>query len=434
MKQYNYYTDENGNSIFPAGTLQAYHVIDELRASEESGERKGYGNIGIALRIQEHVVNYELLEVALNRVINENDQLRSVCVRDGDTICQKIISKLDFHLDVVEAQGNNTDEKMKWAMAYSQSELMKPMDFFNDVMYRIFVIKIADDDNILVIVVQHWMGDGTSINVIFNSTMKYYLHPDSEDIAPPKFIDYIKEQNEFLESDAGKAQIEYWEKQLAGYEPYDFDSIDFGEADNGSDKVFIISLNLIESVAKKYKVTRFNVFHLALHVAISLYTGKYDTVIGATSANRTMKYINTVGFFAKPVLVRLKINSDNDKLSDLLAESVKTFSKGLSNLKALNRTDIIQITSPYQNFIARGEKIYNEIKTSKLNITGQRGIKIAALPAIENEDKLVVAAMGHGSIITDHFVNTLKDYINMVLEVMSSDTEATVADVKSKLL
>ena len=42
--------------------------------------------------------------------------------------------------------------------------------------------------------------------------------------------------------------------------------------------------------------------------------------------------------------------------------------------------------------------------------------------------------MGHGSIITDHFVNTLKDYINVVLEVMSSDTEATVADVKSKLL
>lgn len=434
MKQYEYYTDKEGKSIFPAGTLQAYHVLDELRASEESGERKGYGNIGVGLRLEEHIVDYDLLEAALNRVINENDQLRSVCVRDGDSICQKVISKLDFHLDVIEAHGNDPEEKLKWAMEYSTAELAKPMDFFNDVMYKIFLIRLADNDSILIIIAQHWIGDGTSLSIVFNSTLRYYLHPESEDIAPPKFIDYLKEQNEFLESEAGKAQIEYWNEALSGYEPYDFDSIDFGEATDGSDRIFTIPLDLIKTVAKKYKATRFNAFHFALHIAVSMYTGKYDTVIGASSANRTMKYINTVGFFAKPVLVRVKINSDSDKLSDLLASSIKNFSKGLANLKALGRTDLIQFTNPYQNFVARGGKIFNEIKTSTLNITGQRGIKIGAFPAIENEDKLVIAAMGHGSIITEHFVDTLRDCITTVLEIMSANSEATVADVKKKVL
>lgn len=430
MNSYEYYTDETGNIEFPAGKLQEYHVLDELRASEESGIRKGYGNIGAGLRIEEHILDYKKLEVALNRVINENDQLRSVCIKKGNTITQKIIKKIDFHLDVIEAKGGTIEDKLKWSISFSADELAKPMEFFKDVMYRIFLIRLSDDNNILMILAQHWIGDGTSIGLMFNSALKYYLHPEVDNISPPQFIDYLKELKAFSESFAGEAQRKYWDEQLQDYEPYDFDSIDFGEITDGKDRKFIVPLELVETVAKKYKVTRFNAFHLALHIAISLFTGKNDTVIGASSANRTMKYINTVGFFAKPVLVRVKINSDMDRLSDLLAASVKTFSKGLTNLKTLDRTDLIQFTNPYQNYVARGGKIKKEIKTSTINVSGQRGIKLGAFPAIESEDKLIVAAMGHGTIITERFVNAMRDYIICVLETMISNDEATVGDIK----
>lgn len=430
MNNYEYYTDENGVYEFPTNVCQKLHIKEHIKGWERTGLKKGYGNAGVGIRIKNHKLDYNAFEKAIERVINENDQLRAICVEKDGEYYQKIIKHIDFKLKITEAEGNTFEGKVAFATALAKKICERPYDIFNELSYEFSIIKISDDDNIFMASAHHWIGDGTSLGIIFNEVLNYYLHPDTPHEEKSMFIDFVREIEEFAKTPKGEKQKEYWAEEFAGYEKFDFDKINMGEPSDGIDKSFVIPMSAIDEASRKYKATRFCVFHMALHVAVSLFTGKYDTVIGATSANRSLKYMKCVGFFARPVPIRINIKDDDDKLLDLLNITSKKFSKGLSNLKTADFLDILPFINPYQNFIPSGNKVKQEIESEKLKFPLERTFDIGFVQVVESDDKLIVIMSGNGSIVTNDFIKALQKYLPAVFELLAENENATVADVK----
>ncbi|MEV0520542.1 condensation domain-containing protein, partial [Nonomuraea sp. NPDC050405] len=95
-----------------------------------------------------------------------------------------------------------------------------PFDLASAPPLRITLVRLADDDHVLCVVLHHIIGDGWSLNVLMNDLAAFYLArtegaPVSLPGLPVRYAEYADAQRLH---DAG-ADIGYWTGRLAGATP-----------------------------------------------------------------------------------------------------------------------------------------------------------------------------------------------------------------------
>ncbi len=432
MSEFTFYKDEKGREEFDLAFMQRFMLYNGELNNEMAGEKKGFANVGSAYRIRARL-DAERLEKCIQRVYDENPMTRIIAVDKGNGCYkQKIVTNFKFKLDVIEAQGNTEQERFDFGVDYATKVMQSYLDPFNDISNRIFLVKIADDDYFFTIVTHHWIGDGASLGAIFGSIFRYYADLDAPAVPAGQFIDYIDEENSFKETEAGKKQLEYWDKELEGYEKVDIvNKIScIGTDHSNVDRKYTVDIRKVEKISEANKTSNFQVILLAYHLALSKITGIGDITIGATSACRTAKYMATVGFFAHSAFHRIKIN-DSDKLSDALADSVKIHSKAMSNIRtSFAKYDNLQFNIAYQNYIPTSSSKKQLFELEDIPISSVREINVFYFCPFERKDDMLIMMIGSGKLFPREFRDMLHDWTESMIEVMASDTEATVADVE----
>ena len=181
-------------------------------------------NVGSAYRIRA-AIDPSRLEKCIQRVYDENPMTRILAVDKGDgRYMQKIITNYTFKLDVIEAQGSTEQEKFDYGVEYATKVMQSYLDPFTGISNKIIHINLADEDFFFTIVTHHWIGDGASLGAIFGSIFKYYIDLNAPAVPAGSFIEYIDEEREFKNSDAGKKQLAYWADEFAGYEKIDLEN------------------------------------------------------------------------------------------------------------------------------------------------------------------------------------------------------------------
>lgn len=325
-----YIKDKNGRYEFPVDGL-LISMLDNY--NEDSGMDCTY-NLTVQMGLYGKL-DIARMEKAFNRIIAENDSLRASFSKKGNEYFIRIRESYELSLSITNIDGDTKEDRKK--EAYKQAKIVsdKAIDVYNSVGFMVDVLKIDEDEHLMVMNFHHALSDGTTLGILIATLLEYYKN---EEVVFPKssgtFLEYINEEYEFLNSDLSKEEKKFWEDKFESYKPSEY-TIDENEELTESCLLSHILLNKDEltAIAKKNKTSLFNIVVTIYLMAISKIEGRNDVALSyLLAARNNPKYKTTYGFITRPTNIRYTF-SNEEKFEDIHKRIRMEIAKGVSNYR-----------------------------------------------------------------------------------------------------
>jgi len=249
-------------------------------------------------------------------VAQMHEALRMVCVKDGDSYILKLKSGKN-NTPVFTTDEFHTKEEVQSDVLHSIENSME----LEKALFTARVYSLSEEKHILVVIMHHIIADSVALSVVLADILSCYEGTVPDISSTAQFSEFLADERSFLESDAGKKQLEYWKKEMDGYIPSNGDG--GGEwYDVIKESTFYVENGRLNERAAELNVSSFVLILAASHRAIAEITGTNDTTIGIAFANRIhKKYRKTVGYLAHMIQNRIKHEDteDADKLIKAVA-------------------------------------------------------------------------------------------------------------------
>ncbi|WP_448461741.1 amino acid adenylation domain-containing protein, partial [Mycobacterium syngnathidarum] len=292
--------------------------------SQFEGEVATY-NMPTALRISGGL-NVAVLAAALADVVGRHESLRTVFAAPQGVPQQVVVpaEDADFGWQVNDASGWSSD-RLEQAIGEA---VRHHFDLQLELPLRAELFRVAEGEHVLVTVLHHIAGDGSSIGPLVADLAVAYAArcagaaPEWSAL-PVQYVDYTLWQREQLGelSDPDSricAQVGYWEKTLAGLpdrlelptdRPYPVVA-DY----RGASVAVEWSAELqqrVAAVAREHDATSFMVVQAALAVLLSSLSASSDVAVGFPIAGRNDPALDDlVGFFVNTLVLRVDVSQD----------------------------------------------------------------------------------------------------------------------------
>ncbi|MFK8104834.1 MAG: amino acid adenylation domain-containing protein, partial [Saprospiraceae bacterium] len=315
-------------------------------------------------------VDQELLAYTFNEIVNRHEVLRTVYREEEDFVYQEILPKDAWDLKY-EEQLDLGEEAIEQLI---EEELTTPFDLANDYMLRASLIKVSDQEYLIILILHHIASDAWSEKILFEELSEIYNAREANR-APAlspltiQYADYALWQRAYLSGEILDRKLQYWEDKLKGVEVLNLPT-DFIRPMVQSTKGRMLQFNLdknlsekLERLARKEDVTIFMLLLSAFKVLLLKYTGQEDIAVGTTIANRTQAEMESlIGFFINTLTLRSNLSGDPSFKS--LIDQVKTttlasydhqdvpFEKIVERVvegRDLSRTPLFQVVFSYIN-------------------------------------------------------------------------------------
>jgi amino acid adenylation domain-containing protein len=216
-------------------------------------------------------------------------------------------------LEEVEARGAEDDAERLVA-----ARVNAPFDLTAAPPVRVCLIRLAEDDHILCLVLHHIAGDGWSLNVLRADLAALYAarrHGAVAALAEPR-VQYADIGPEYWNRDRDAA-LAYWRAKLA--EPTVLDlPTDRPRPRRSAQRGDMHSFRLpeeaargLEAVGRQYGATLFMVLLTAYQVLLSRHSGQDDILVGTPVAGRDrVEFEPVVGYFTRTVVLRAEVAAD----------------------------------------------------------------------------------------------------------------------------
>ena len=297
-----------------------------------SMERDGTSyNMPGAMNIKGYL-NSERLENAFKILIERHDSLRTSFLFEGNEPVQKVHKNTDFEVEKIELseklQFINEKEAENRFIKDILDEFIRPFDLSKAPLLRVVLIRISNEEHVLIYDMHHIISDGTSIKVLIREFANLY---NGEELPELKiqYKDFCEWQNDMLKSETLKRQEKYWLNRFEGNIPvlnlpedfkrpavqsFEGDSVDFTVDEKLTQKLY--------AAAAETGTTIYMILLASYNILLSFYTGQDDIIVGTPIAGRPHADLeNMVGIFVNTLCMRNR------------PEIVKTFREFLSEVK-----------------------------------------------------------------------------------------------------
>ena len=302
--------------IFPMSFAQ-----QRLWFLEQLAPDKAFYNLPAAMRLAADV-RTTLLDAALNEIVGRHEALRTVfSVKDGQPV-QLILPELTIPLRAVDLTSIPAADREHEARRLAQEEARTPFNLAEGPLVRAQVLKLDTHDNVLLLTLHHIVGDGWSMNVLFEELTSAYaaLASGRSPVLPElpiQYADFAVWQRNRLRGPILNEQMAYWEQQLAGAAvlelPGDAPRPHIKSYQGGQLVVpFLAGLTqAITRFSREEGVTPFMTALAAFNVLLHRYTGETDIAVGSPIANRNRTETeNLIGFFVNTLVLRTDVDGD----------------------------------------------------------------------------------------------------------------------------
>lgn len=338
MKNFEFFKDENGNSVF------------ELPRQQRDIIGNGSNMIfPTAIELNE-AIDLKRMEASIQDAFDAYDTLRYIGVGEKEVLFYKIVSNYKYELELYEVSGNSDEEKYNNALEEIGKLCRKPIDMFHELSVRIGLVKVTDQQYIFYLIGHPWIADGTACALITDRIMRRYAGEAIEKHVALQNHEFMEQYLQFEKTEKGIAELEYWEKELSGYKMFDISPLAVGEKAYMKDYVVPISKDIMETVAKNFKTSVYNVFLFAFHVAVYHFLGVKDTMISIPDSCRIKKvHFYIVGNLVRNVPHRL-ILSEEETLAEAFRNSIAKSSKDIKNHHVATFDRRLQFCTSYNNY------------------------------------------------------------------------------------
>ena len=309
-------------------------------------------NISRALRLRGPLDSKALFR-ALDEIIQRHESLRTSFAEDGGMPFQRITHfesrPLPQVLSVPEAAATRPvpprlidlskvaeSEREQRAAQAAAEEIKQPFDLTRDPLLRALLLRLSDDEQVLILTMHHIAADGWSIGVLFRELTTLYAQlatntRGSLPALPVQYADYAVWQRLWLQGEVLEKLVSYWRKQLAGAPfvlelPTDYARPE-GQSFRGADQTLALPAQLVidlKQLSQRAGATLFMTCLAAFQLLLSRFSGQRDLIVGTDVANRNrVETENLIGFFTNLLPLRAKLSADLN-FSDLLSQVRET--------------------------------------------------------------------------------------------------------------
>ncbi|HKH47321.1 MAG TPA: amino acid adenylation domain-containing protein, partial [Thermoanaerobaculia bacterium] len=273
---------------------------------------------------------------ALRTIVERHEPLRTVFREVGDRVVQVIRRDVDFQLASHDLSGLTGEEREREVWRRASEDARRPFDLSRDLLLRAGVLKLAEQDHVLLFNMHHIASDGWSMGVLIQELVTLYAayRAGEESPLPPlcvQYADYAQWQRQWLRGEILDSQLGYWRRQLAGVPqvhalPLDRPRPSRLTYDAGL-SVQRLDGRLQERIAARCResgVTLFMFLQAAFSVLLSRYSQEKDVVVGSPIAGRVHRDVEPlIGFFVNTLVLRSDLSA-NPRFVDLLESSRQT--------------------------------------------------------------------------------------------------------------
>lgn len=278
-------------------------------------------NVGHAFRIR-GALDAGALRGALGSVVARHDVLRTGLRDESEGVRQFVEPGITVKLPVRDLRAENDPEAAAERIALSQAR--EPFDLERAPLWRAELLRVSDDDHILLFVVHHAVFDGWSGGVFAEELAAHYAAGTGDPAAaagiaplPVQYGDYAQWQRDRLTGDRYRQLTDFWRGNLAGAPTLELPADRPRPSEmsyNGACRRSALpdaAAPAVRELARAAGTTPY-VVHLAVFLLLlQRYTSQDDLVIGTPVANRdTVEVERLIGFFVNMLPLRADLSGD----------------------------------------------------------------------------------------------------------------------------
>ncbi|MCO8170254.1 amino acid adenylation domain-containing protein, partial [Pseudomonas sp. 21LCFQ02] len=350
-------------------------------------------NLPMAVRLNGELDN-AALQSAFDGLVARHETLRSQFSEQDGVVRQRIVEPFAVSIACHDLSALATDAREEQVRTLADAEALAPFDLAHGPLLRVQLLKLADQEHVLLLTLHHIVADGWSYNVLIDEFIRLYDAASSGSDAalqplPIQYRDYALWQRSWLEAGEQDRQLDYWRAKLGDdHAPLEL-PIDHSRpvtpSYRGARHEFQVEPALAErlrGLAREQGVTLFMVLLAAFKVLLHRYSGQQAIRVGVPVANRNRAEVEgLIGCFINTQVLHTEI----DPLIDVreLLQRVKETALGAQGHqelpferlveafgldRSLSISPLFQVMFNHQSQVADAGAI-----------KGQSGLSIAAL-------------------------------------------------------
>ncbi|WP_437283009.1 amino acid adenylation domain-containing protein [Sorangium sp. So ce375] len=285
------------------------------------------------------------LRATLDAIVARHEPLRaSISTRDGRPV-QVIHHPAPAPLRELDISSLAADEREAERQRLFAEESRTPFDLSAGRLLRASLVRVADDDNTLLLAMHHIAADGWSLGVVMAELRQIYaaLVRGREPGLPPlpvQYGDFARWQRDKLDKGGLERELGYWRVQLADPPPV----LDLppdrrsavGRASRGRTCGAALDRGLrtaLEQLARDEQTTLFVTLLCGFMVLLLRLTEREDLIVGLPVSGRSrVETEPMVGLFINTLVLRAKL-SGTLSFRDNLARVRRAFLDGLEHIE-----------------------------------------------------------------------------------------------------
>ncbi len=273
------------------------------------------------------------LRASFARLIQRHEALRTVFLEQDGQALQRVLPSADLHVREVDLRHLNGSEQSAEAAHIREQEAAAPFDLQTGPLVRVTLLRLADDEQQLLVTLHHIVADGWSLTVLLDEFSRLYAEacggqPAELAALPLGYADFASWQRQWLAEGEGQRQLAYWREQLGDEAPALQLPLDYPRSAQRQHRAARFTWKLddalsqrLRQVAQGQQATLFMLLLAGFQTLLLRHTGQGEVRIGVPGANRQrLETQGLLGFFINTLVLRGELHM-RQSFTDVLSNA-----------------------------------------------------------------------------------------------------------------
>jgi amino acid adenylation domain-containing protein len=410
-------------------------------------------NVPFALRVS-GVLKTDALRRALNAVVARHESLRTTFTSVDGRAVQVVGPPGPFDLELVALDDLAEPERLPEARRIASEAAQRPFDLRQGPLLRASLLRLGEDDHVLVLVMHHIVSDGWSLGVFERELGALYDafsrdEPSPLDELAIQYADFAAWQRRWLSGDVLDDQIAYWREHLAGLPPVLELPTDrprsAAVAARGSTHSFGLDAATVcglRALSRARNATLFMTLASAFKVLLARYSGQTDIAVGTPIAGRTHAELeDLVGFFVNTLVLRTDLSGDpsfvevlarvRDVALNAYAHQDVPFERLVEELqpqRSLSHTPLFQVAFTLETTSA-AVRTWGDASVTRVPVDANSAKFDLQLVLRESGDGIEGELTYNAGLFDGSTIARLAGHLRNLLEAVAADPEAPLSEL-----